>query len=161
MKRIQLTRGYFALVDDEDYDRVMTLKWHVCIIKATGRKYAAHNYKKRSRSRDVGVLLMHRFILNAPEGIEVDHRDGNALDNRRKNIRLATHAQNMANRPVRSDSTNGYKGVRKDGSRWLVRIRIDGKMRHFGSFATIKMAANTYNELAKKIHGDFARLNLV
>ena len=100
---------------------------------------------------------MHRVILNAPPGREVDHINRNGLDNRRSNLRLATHAQNEANKPPRGE----YKGAYwcKKSGRWRASIRVDGRLRHMGRFATREEAARVYDDAALEAFGEFAYLN--
>lgn len=86
----------------------------------------------------------------------VDHIDGNKTDNRITNLRLATHAQNTRNSVLRKDSTSGHKGVAFRKLRWCARIRIDGKMRHVGSFLTRDEAIAAYRTAVMFVHGDFA-----
>src|SRR5947207_850674 len=107
MREITLTRGLIALVDDEDYDRVVGLgRWYADIWHGT-RTYAKHGY-----------IYMHRFIMkplmNFPDlaKIDIDHINGNTLDNRKENLRLCTRSENMLNKNViiRSDNKSGVKG---------------------------------------------------
>src|SRR4051812_204373 len=102
VREIPLTQGYVALIDDEDYERVAARKWHVT---NTGKStpYAGTMVRRGKRIR------LHRFLLDAPAGLLVDHRNRNGLDCRRENLRLATHAQNQSNliRPRKGT----YRGV--------------------------------------------------
>ena len=111
---------------------------------------------------------MHRIIANAKEGESVDHVNGNPLDNRKENLRVCTMSQNLANQKLRKDSTSGFKGVSKNQSKtnpWRAYInRKDGKKTkqyHLGLFKTPEEAARAYNEKAKELFGDFAKLNKV
>lgn len=159
MKLVSLTRGYFAKVDDEDYDRVSKFKWHVCITKEN-RKYAARNVRVGPRSENrVDVILMHRFILSAPPNTEVDHRDLDALNNVRSNIRITDAAGNRRNRAVRKDSASGFKGVQARSGKWRARIRINEQMKTLGTFFSQEEAAKAYDKMALELHGEFARTN--
>jgi hypothetical protein len=125
--------------------------------------YATTHFSRNGRKVR---LLMHRFILNAPRALEVDHANMNGLDNRRSNIRLCTRVQNIANYKVSSVNTSGFKGVIKETSKlrprpWRARIRIDGKLMSLGYFNTPAEAAKAYNAKAKEVYGDFAHLNPV
>lgn len=147
MKEVPLTRGKVALVDDEDYERVMAHRW--CYMTAG---YAA-------RGRDWGMQYLHRFILDAPKGRRIDHISGDKLDNRRSNLRLCTHQQNMQNSKKRVDNTSGHKGVSFDkttGS-WKAYINMDGKTVHLGRFPTAEAAAEHRNAIAEKLFGEFNR----
>lgn len=88
MREIKLTQGKFALVDDEDYEKVNRHKWY----------YHKEGYARRNSSRHDGkqkVLFMHNLIIDVPEGLYPDHRNGNGLDNRKENLRISTNAQNQ------------------------------------------------------------------
>ena len=150
-KQIPLTRGQFAIVDDEDFEWMSKFKWH-CQPKSNGRLYARTGTKK---------VYMHRVLLNASPDVYVDHIDGNGLNNTRANLRLCTREENQHNTPIRSDSTTGYKGVSFDKrrNRFSVEINKDKKRIRIGNFENVLDAARAYNEAAIKYHGQFARLN--
>jgi hypothetical protein len=90
----------------------------------------------------------------------VDHRNNNSLDNRRENLRLATHSQNQHNRKAYVSNTSGYKGVflekRWTASRWTAIVRINGKRHRVGTFGSAEEASKAYIESAKRLHGEFA-----
>lgn len=159
MSKIALTKGKFALVDDEDFDWLNQWKWSL-----NGNGYAVRTAKV---SRGLfTVQRMHRVIMNAPDGLHVDHINGDKLDNRRLNLRLCTSQQNSFNRGVQSNNTSGYKGVylhkkRNLMKRWYAKVFVDGKYHCKGMFATPLEAAKAYNVLAVEYHGEFARLNKV
>lgn len=156
MKKIPLTQGFIALVDDEDFEVLSKYKWFFTL-KKDGRCASegwAGNPKKR--------VYMHRFIMNLYDNsLCVDHINGDTLDNRRENLRICTHSQNMRNRRPSAKSTSGFKGVNwnKNSNKWEVRIKKDGKSIGVGYFNCLISAAKAYNEAAKKHHGEFARLN--
>jgi hypothetical protein len=156
MKKIKLTQGKYALVDDEDFEWVNYFKWQVGIKYKGGYRYASTTHKKKG-------ILMHRFIMKAVKGIEIDHIDGNTFNNQRKNLRFCNRSDNMKNRIKQSNSTSPYKGVgfRKDTQKWFSRISIDGVATRLGQFLNAKEAAHAYNKAAKKYYGKFAKLNLV
>lgn len=106
------------------------------------------------------TIRLHRFILDAPPELAVDHINGNPLDNRRSNIRLATEQQNKFNQKQRTESHTKYKGVytRGDG-RWSAAITVNQKRHQLGTFGTQYDAAIAYNNAARKLHGEFAKLN--
>jgi hypothetical protein len=156
MKQIPLSRGLFALVDDEDYEFLAQFKWN-----AFGRQ--SHVYA----SGRVGgkTVFMHRLILGITESkVVCDHINGCGTDNRRCNIRPCSHAENMRNQSkIFRETSSIYKGVRfhKRDKKWLARIRCDYKEFHIGTFNDEKSAAIAYNNAAKALHGDFARLNKI
>ncbi len=157
-REIPLTRGKVALVDAEDYENVVRLKWQAQLSKGTW--YAARGATSR-RSH----LSMHRLIMNAPPAMQVDHINGNGLDNRRCNLRLATVGQNDCNRPRTKRNTSGYKGVSLKKPfltgrlRWFARISHNGKDIGLGYHDTAEEAARVYDAKAVELFGDFAYLN--
>jgi len=99
--------------------------------------------------------------MSAPADMQVDHINGNPLDNRRENLRICTRAQNTCNRKAVVNSKSGYKGVTKKNSsrKWIPEIRKDGKKLYLGSYNTPEEAAKAYDKAAKEIFGEFAKLN--
>jgi hypothetical protein len=150
-KQIQLTKGMFAIVDDDDYERLSQHKWRV-----SGR-YAGRWLDKKNEQ----VSLMHREIAQPPSGMVVDHINGDGLDNRKTNLRVCTHSQNLMNSVKHCKSSSRFKGVtfRKNRQHWNVRVRFQGKCIEVGSFDDEIEAARAYNAAAIKYHGEFARLN--
>jgi len=156
MKTINLTREKIALVDDVDHDELNRNSWSY---SNTG--YAQRGFKIKGKSRTV---LMHRQILNAPSGIEVDHINGNRLDNRRSNLRFATRGENIFNQRKRlRKTTSQYKGVywNKGDSMWMARIQAKGNCIYLGNFRSEQEAALAYNTAATKYHGEYANLNII
>lgn len=155
-KRIPLTRGLYALVDDEDYERLSQSKWHA----QKGWKeefYAAHSTTR---------LRMHRIILNAADGVLVDHKNHNGLDNQKDNLRICDRSSNEGNslkrhlyrgRPTRSK----YKGVYIDrrSGKWAAGVMCRGIRYRRSDFVTEEAAAHWYDEKAMKLFGQFARVN--
>jgi hypothetical protein len=155
MKKIPLTKGKFALVDDEDFEYLNQWKW--CAWIGDGRSYAVRNAGKDQKR---GMFeRMHRVILRLKKGEIPDHIDGNGLNNQRSNLRIATHSQNAMNTRKRSGCSSQYKGVSYDKvrSQWMCMVR--GK--YVGRFNSEKEAAQAYNVHAQKIFGEFASLNPV
>lgn len=150
---LPLSRGQYALIDLEDLERIQAVgKWSA--------SWTRSGYYGISRTKRNGNLLLHRFIMDAPSELLVDHRDGNTLDCRKSNLRLATHTQNCFNRAkrVRGHSSR-YKGVRAHHAKWQARIVQGGRQVSLGHFSTEELAAHAYDEAALRLHGDFARLN--
>lgn len=142
-KFIELSRGLHALVDAADYEWLSAMRWRAS--KSRTKFYAVYTNGK-------SVVQMHRLILPPPDGLFIDHINGNSLDNRRCNLRLATRAQNNANRPRVG---GGYKGVsldRKTG-KWLAFI-------YLGMFDSAEAAAAAYDKQAESLHGEFHFKNI-
>lgn len=111
--------------------------------------------------RAAGVILMHRLIMSCPIGMEVDHKNGWSLDNRRSNLRIATHAENIKNQKLNKRNTIGLKGVSKSPgceNRWYSRIVSDGVKYSLGSFGSAEDAYAAYVEASKRLHGEFGRI---
>ena len=158
MKKIPLTQGKYALVDDENFEELNKYKW--CTYKHGNTFYATRGFLENGKSVSI---KMHRLILKARKGETCDHINGNGLDNRRSNLRLCTQAENVRNTRKRHDNTSGYKGVvwHKYNKKFTARISIEKKRIELGSFDTAREAALAYNKAAKKHHGKFARLNSI
>ena len=150
MKKIKLTQNKVALVDDEDYEFLNRWKW--CVAKNRRIYYAKRTTLYSDGKRR--MLYMHRLILGSRVGEEVDHKDGNGLNNQRSNLRLCTHSQNLANRAYNNKS--GYRGVRKHGNKWEAKI---GSNTLLDSYDTPEEAAIAFNKAAIEKYGEFARLN--
>lgn len=150
-KLIHLTQNRMAIVDDEDYDWLMQWKW-----------YFHKGYAQRSIVRR--KAHMHRIILNAPQGMEVDHINGNGLDNRRANLRLATRQQNGQNQRKAHNKTSRFKGVtwNKRNNKWQCAFWMPkpvNKYIYLGLFSDEIEAAKLYDRYAREHFGEFARLN--
>lgn len=159
---IPLTKGQFAIVDDEDAD-LAQLKWCAALGKtyANGGQFTA---RRSVRINKKGYwMLMHRVILSRKMERSlaanelVDHINGDPLDNRRSNLRLATASQNLHNIGRSSANTSGYKGVSWDRRRkkWRARIKKDGKEKHLGLFDTPEEAFEAYCKAGPEYHGEF------
>lgn len=151
---VRLTKGLFVLVDVADYQWATQYKWHT---DSTGR-YAARAIPRGERSPGGGHdVYMHRELLPVPAGIEVDHVNGNGLDNRRANLREATHQNNLWNAAPRGGKRSQYKGVTwtTSGNKW--RAAVQGE--HIGAYAAERDAARAYDREARRRFGVFARLN--
>lgn len=143
---------YEILYDEEDTELLAQYTWHV---SDTG--YAMAHDRRPDRSKY--HIRMHRRIMEASEGMEIDHINGNSLDNRKENLRVCTHAENGRNQKKPSNNTSGYKGVSlyKPTNRFRADIQLNGKQNHLGYFKTALEAAEAYNEAAKRLFGDFMR----
>lgn len=145
MKKIKLTKNKFAIVDNEDYEWLKHLEWQY---HSAG--YAICNH-----------LLMHRLILKPNRAQDIDHIDGNRLNNQKSNLRIAPKFHNHWNRKKRANTSSQFKGVcwSKRDKKWTARIIYKGKRICLGNFLDEYDAAKAYDLQAKKLFGKFARLN--
>lgn len=160
MKLIELNKGYFTQVDDEDYERFTERKWHV---KYCNKKKSVMGVYREFNVNGVRTYEpMHRKIMNPPPGFQVDHIDRNPLNNQKSNLRICTDWENQLNKKksVRG-KTSRFKGVcrQKGVARWNALIGIRKKRIALGWFDTEEQAAEAYNRAALKYHGQFATLN--
>lgn len=148
------TREKYAIVDADVFDYLNTWKWHY------GKKdgYARRGTKIKGKSK---TYLIHRLIIDIPIGMQIDHINGNRLDNRRENLRVCTPKQNARNRSLQANSS-GYKGVNwdKQMKKWRSKIKIDGKQIFLGLFDNKLDAAKAYDKSAIELFGEFAHPNL-
>lgn len=157
MKIIKLTKGKFTTVSDEDYEMLSQYKWQVAEPRK-GFFYA----QRRVKNCKPTVIFMHRIILNAKKGEDVDHINHDTLNNQRNNIRIATRQQNQANQvKTKIKTASIFKGVTFENGKWRARIRNNGKKEHLGSFSTEIEAALSYNKRAVELNGNFACLNVI
>lgn len=158
MKTIPLTRGKFAIVDDADYEYLSQFKWYV---REQKHVHGPSTFYARRKSGGK-TIQMHRVILGLKPGdkLVVDHINHDGLDNRRENLRVGTHAQNVANMKSNHGSSR-FKGVvwDKSASNWKAHIKKDQKVTHIGYYPTEEMAARSYDEKALELFGEYALLN--
>ena len=166
---------YTVVIDTEDWDRVKEYSWSIrgndrcpyvsALIPhpdGSWHYYTREGKEKRRRRRT--TLALHHLIFGKPQkGMVVDHINHNGLDNRKENIRFATHSQYDQNRRSRIGSSSKYKGVywHKAKGKWISNITIDGCCTHIGYFTCEHQAALAYNKKAKELFGEFANLNVV
>ena len=158
MREILLSQGLCAIVDDDEYEKLMGYyKWYAC--KNRHLVYAKCNTSSTAGNRT--TLKMHRIIMNAMPGQVVDHINGNGLDNRKCNLRIVDDQKNAANRRCHAGSSSKYKGVAWHIIRrkWQVNICVNGKNIYLGLHENEVDAALTYDMAAMKYFGEFARLN--
>lgn len=141
MKKVAILNSNYVLVDDEDYEKVSQWKWYL------DKDGYPMNHK--------GVR-MHKLIM---QGRELDHCNGNSLDNRKSNLRVTTHKDNTRNTKAHRDGISIYKGVSKQGNKWRAQVCIDGRRIHLGTFPKERYAAYAYDLNAKAVFGESARLN--
>jgi hypothetical protein len=155
-REIPLTQGQAALVDEADFERLSKWKWCAVWIPSVQSFYAMRSSTTVNGKRN--SIYMHRAIMEAPPGLEVDHRGHNTLDNRRNNLRRATCTQNHQNARIRSSTTSGFKGVsfHKGAGKWRAGIRVNGESIWLGLHATPELAHAAYIEAAREHFGEFA-----
>jgi len=162
MRTILLTQGKEALVDDCDYDYLMQWTWfYHSKGRSTGYALRAEYSNGRQRMVRLHRVVAERFGLETV-GKQIDHLDGNGLNNCRGNLRTATNRQNAGNQKRQHNNTSGFKGVvwAKREKKWRARLGDAGRQ-HLGYFDTPRDAARAYNEAALKYYGEFACLNPV
>jgi hypothetical protein len=154
---IPLTQGQVALIDDEDFELVLAYKWNADLNKHTKSFYAVTNVTKPDGKRT--KLLMHRLIMRAQKGQQVDHIHHLTLDNRKQELRLCTRNENAHNTGRRIDNASGYKGVswHKSTQKWRAEIQVDGKRKHLGCFSDADRANEVCMAARAELHGEFAR----
>jgi hypothetical protein len=151
---IPLSKKQIAIVDDDMYDYLMRWKWNATL-RPSGDGY----YAVTRLDGEKNHTPMHHLIVDVPEGMEVDHKDGNGLNNVRDNLRLCTHQQNLFNRRKNRSSTTGYKGVTQHRGKFQAQIGLHGKNIYLGIYPTAKEAHEVYIAKAKELFGDFANIN--
>jgi hypothetical protein len=146
---VTISGKYTMLIDDDDLRWIQGKNIHV---NSKGYAEVRWGGRKSPTSR-----LVHRMIMGEPNGIHIDHINGNPLDNRKSNLRLATRSQNMINSRVYESNTSGQRGVTRHGSGWVARIQLQGKRKHLGYFQSFEEACSAYKDASTLLHGSFAR----
>lgn len=148
-REIELTRGYATIVDEEDFEWLSQWRW-TAKVTPHGSVYAVSCPGGRT-------VHMGRLIMDPPQGMVVDHIDGNPLNNRRANLRICQQRQNSYNR--RKLAHRRYIGVQPSKKRWMAVIAANGVRQYLGLYRTAEEAARVRDEAAKRLHGEFAKLN--
>lgn len=144
------------LIDKEDYEKAKKFRWFSKIYKLTGKYYAYSHLKGNKK------ILLHRYLLDIDDERLVDHINGNTLDNRRSNLRIASRLQNNVNSKKRKNCKSKYKGLMlRPSGRWGVYIKFQGINYCLGTFDNEIEAAKVYNKKALEFYGEYARLNQI
>ncbi len=150
---IALTCGTYAIIDTDILSTLNLYRWFLVACK-TGTRYAR-------RYENGQTIYMHREIMNAPAGMEIDHINGNGLDNRSENLRVCTKAQNQQNSKKRKGKSSVFKGVswEMDRRKWRATIVVNKQRICIGRFISEIEAAKAYDVEALCYFGEFARIN--
>ncbi len=153
MKKIPLTQGKFAIVDEQDYAELSQYRWH--LHRGGSTSYARQNSKRS------GMPYMHRIITKPPPGLVVHHRNHNGLDNRKENLCICTRSQHIRTSRPKSNGASKYKGVFKSGGngKWFAKVECNSNIFRLGVFSSQVLAAKAYDERAAELFGEFAYLN--
>ena len=156
MKRIKLTQGKFALVDDDKFEELNKYKWYAWYEKCTNSFYALRNTTVKKGKQT--IVRMHRLVSNTTGEMVVDHEDHDTLNNQLHNLRTVTKAQNNMNVKLRSDNTSGVTGVSfiEKNSRWKARIRKNRIDIHLGYFSNKQDAIQARKAAEEKHFGEYA-----
>ena len=152
-----LTNGGTALVDESSYSFINRWSWQR---HTKGYAYRSFTYGRKGERRCIQIY-MHRLIARAKKGQQVDHINGDRLDNRKSNLRICSSSENAMNRKKQSGFSSRYKGVswNSEISKWVAQIKIKGDQLSLGSFVNEISAAKAYNKAAKIHFGEFACIN--
>lgn len=160
-KLIPLTKGQFAKVDSADYEWLNQWKWQAWFVKSTQSYYAIRG-KWNPVKQNMDAVRMHRVIMGCSEGDrrQIDHANCDTLDNRRGNLRDASHGQQQMNKRRQRNNTSGIKGVSWDKpcGKWRVRIMKDKKSVDVGWFFSLEEAGHAREQALTELHGEFARM---
>jgi len=145
--KIPLTKGFFCKIDKCDFEKVKTIAWYF-----HGKDYAS--MRKRETNKNI---LMHRYLLDVSDNKEVDHINGDPLDNRRNNLRMCSRSENCCNKRIQSNNTSGVPGVcwDKNRNKWMVRVKKNKKVYSVGRFDLFKDAVKAREKKAKELHKNF------
>lgn len=161
-KTIPLSGGKeFALVDEADFEYLNQWKWKLSSGRAVRTKHVGTVGDWRNGKRKDVTIHMHRLVMDAPEGLEVDHIDGNPLNNQKSNLRLCSHEENRRNNKMYASNKSGFKGVSYSArhDKWITYIRFMNKSYNLGIFSDRIEAALEYDNVARQLFGEYARVN--
>ena len=151
---VPLTQGYEATIDVADIPLVERWNWAALVKPRT-----VYAYRTEEIGRTKRKIRMHRLLIGEPNGLLVDHRDCDGLNNRRDNLRVATHSQNNHNSRLAGHNGSGFKGVswHKQYEKWHAYISKEGKRLFLGYFASAEAAHAAYCKASAELHGEFGR----
>ena len=160
MPTLRTTDGHDVQISARDRALVRAYSWYTVVV--SGIRYV-QAYAGTGRS-DTRKIYMHRLVLGAKKGQTVDHKDRNGLHNNRRNLRLATKAQNNINSTKRR-SASGFKGVKRNSTAkrtpsWVAELRVKGRMVHVGCYPTAEVAARAYDAMVRRVYGAFGNASL-
>lgn len=153
MKKIPLTKGYEAIVDDDDYEAISKHKWYAL---TPGGKYTQYACRTKKVDGKKKTFWMHRVINKTPDNLITDHINNNGLDNRKCNLRSVTYQDNIANSRQHKTWSSKYRGVawHSEGKCWRAYIHINNKYVHLGLFATELEAKEAYDKKRIEVRGN-------
>lgn len=151
-RSVVLSCGHVAFVDEEDFDRVNEFSWHSVLI-------GGNHYARRYVNGEQKNQYLHHFVMGVADGRIVDHKNGDGMDNRKENLRFATHSQNMRNQRTPKNNRSGVKGVHFDRQtgKWRASLSVDRKFVCLGRHETIEEAESAVRVGRQQHHGEFAR----
>lgn len=155
-KLIKLTQNQYTIVDDEDFEKLNQFKWYAHKIR---KNYYAE--RKITLNGKKFTIRMHRQLIPCCEGKQPDHKNRNSLDNRKSNLRIATHSQNSQNRSMHKNNKSGVKGVSwdKNGNKWRALITVDKRKIQLGQFTNLQEAINIRRNAALQYFGEFSEFS--
>jgi hypothetical protein len=159
MKELKLTKGYVAIVDDEDFEIVS--QWHWSATKCCDKVYARRT--QRYGNKKVQVYL-HRYLMNihlCDKTVFCDHKDRDTMNNQKSNLRVCTAAENQRNKTKKRNGMHKYMGVSANHKRFSASLSLNGKRVYIGTYDTQEEAAIAYNKKKIEVHGDFVNLNVL
>jgi hypothetical protein len=149
--RLDIGQGLVTIIDEDDVELVAGYRWYAMRVRGMVRGVGAFKHRK--------FVALHRLLMGFPEGLFVDHINGDPLDNRKANLRACTNQQNGWNARRRTAKKSPLKGVMPQMGRFYARIRVNGELLRLGGFDTAEAAALAYDAAAKQAFGEYAALN--
>lgn len=156
MKKIPLTQGKFALVDNEDFEEISKFKWF-----AKKHRKTFYAFRKEGKWPNFKHTTLHRQIMGLGTKKIIDHANWNGLDNRKENLKFCTNGENLSNSGLRKNNKSGFKGVswRPKFRKYISQIKHNGEKVYLGLFLSRIEAAKAYDKKAMELKGEFALTN--